>query len=293
MKTIIRSAFLAALFFAFAAPVLAQNEEEEYLASTELASLEVGLETVVFGDKINVRSAPKKDAPTVDQLLIGHAVKILAADTARVEVNGWSAVFHQIEYEKAGAKKTGWAWGGLLSPNVQRSGDVFFVYNVLGSRKIKRKDVDGTAYETSVFDVEFRAVRGEKVVSAQKMEVNMDFGYMTSGKITGPRGVKNCQNVLVYSLFYPACGYSNYDQYFLWDGQKLAAMPLLTSASDAGAFYETEEYIFPDDQDRNMTGELLYRYELGQGMEADGEIDGKTVVRKMVFDGKKWSKPKI
>ena len=45
-----------------------------------------------------------------------------------------------------------------------------------------------------------------------------------------------------------ACGIASYDQYVLFKDKKLVALPQLTNVGDAGAYYHSEEYVFPNDK---------------------------------------------
>lgn len=292
------AALAAAAFFSTAS--FAQEGEPvenplEINWSQELSGPENGWKCLVFGDKINVRAEPKAQAKAIAQLDIGSETKVLETDTAFHEANGWRARWAKIEFEKDGKRQTGWAWSGLLSPALLDDGHgARFVYGVIGAKKTKQKDPKtGETWDEEEQELEIRAVRGGKIVSSARFKARIGQGYYSQAAVFGAMGMKNCQNVLKVSVYYPACGYASYDFFCLWDGQKLLQMPVLTSAADAGAFYESEEYVFPSQTDKNMTEELLYRYELGEGMEVDGAFDGKVFVRKMVFDGKNWSKPKL
>ncbi|MDN3694473.1 hypothetical protein QWZ06_20455 [Chryseobacterium tructae] len=45
-----------------------------------------------------------------------------------------------------------------------------------------------------------------------------------------------------------ACGIATYDQYVLYKDKKLITLPQLMNVGDAGAYYHSEEYVFPNDK---------------------------------------------
>jgi Bacterial SH3 domain len=271
--------------------LFAQEETAEFYG-TPLAQLPENHRTTVFGDKINIRAQPDKNAAVLDQLGMGDPVTVLSADTSSMTQNGWSANWHKISYTKGGATKEGYAWGGVLSPVTLRAGDVSFVYNVVKSASKKEKS-DGFEYETSVQDIEIRALQNGRILAKHTVPLTMDPGYFTNAFAYDNLGLGQCKNILKLEFNYPACGYTAYEVWFLWDGAKFNQMPVLQSFADAGAVAETETYIFPN-VEGGLPDAVLYRYELLQNnTENLEEYDRSEKQRKMIWDGKSFVKPKV
>ena len=137
-----------------------------------------------------------------------------------------------------------------------------------------------------------RALRNGKIISSATFAVNIDFSYETSALLSDNRGLPGYQNILQIQLYYPACGYVQYDLFCLWDGNTLTPLPALTSAADAGAFHESESYTFPNEE-KGIPDAIIYSYELGEGMEDTGEYDYTLHLRPMLRAGNTFKKPEI
>lgn len=271
----------------FLSNCLSAQEPISQTESSGLAVFSANQETLVFGDKINVRSGPKKDASVLTQLLVGEAVKILAQDTATLTLNGWTANWAKIEFNKNG-KQQGYVWGGVLSPTALRLGDVSFVYGVVRSEIENKKE----EYAPRKHDIEIRAVKANRIISTVKTELVMESGYSTQAFLYEDLGLPNFNKALNFNFFYEACGYPSYDVWCLWDGSSLTALPTLTSVADGGVFYDSEEYIFPENKE-GVAETLLYKHEHYEVTDEENELDyDKTErVRKMKWNGKTYEKP--
>lgn len=283
-----RKLFCLLLLFPVLYPAFAQESD----AITNLTYFPDGHQTLVFGDKINVRARPATDAPALDQLLIGEAVTVLATDTTQTTVNGWTAQWSRIAYTKNGQRKEGFVWNGLLSPVSIKKNGATLVYNVARAIVKKEKDPTGFVYETREAVLEIRAVREGKIVSTVSAPMQIESGYETYVTVNDTLNLPPYQTAFDFNVYYPACGYAAYNVWCLWDGKQLTALPLLTSVSDAGVFHESENYIFPS-ADNGAEGRILYEYQHGEGFEGDGEYDYVRRVRTMSWNGKSFQKPKI
>lgn len=259
MKTPFIALFAAWLFAA--PPVFSQEETEFVDNSVVLTALPDNHQTRVFGDKINVRARPEKDAAVLDQLLIGDPVTVLATDEAELTLNGWTAPWSKIAYTKAGQRKEGYVWNGVLSLVSTEKKGTFFVYNIVKTTTKKTKTADGEEYEATFFQVEIRAARGGKIVSSVSASLELNTDYSTEITVRDSLAVPPYQTALNFTFFFAPCGYHESDIWCLWDGEKLTLLPGLDSSGggDGGDFYEeeTESYIFPTDEN-GRDGEILY-----------------------------------
>lgn len=272
-------------------PLLLAAQEEPEAPIVRLAELPERHQTRIFGDRVNVRVKPSKDAAVLDQLLIGDPVTVLATDTSHFTLNGWSATWSKISYNKAGQRKEGYVWNGMVSPLALEKDGVAFVYNITRSKSRKVREQD-YAYEESEQEVEVRAVRDGKIISSVVASLRIDNAYETQSVLYNNLGMKGYRNVLRFYFNFPACGYSSFEWWCLWDGSKLTPLPMLTSFGDAGTVYESESYVFPEIEG-GLPEKLLYRYELNQGMEMEGEYDSEMHLRPMIWNGKNFVKPKV
>lgn len=243
--------------------------------------------TAVFGDKINVRAAPAKDAPVVTQLFAGEAVTVLVSDTARLTQNGRTACWAKISFLKEGNRQEAYAWGGVLSPNVLKVDQTTFTYGMTKVETSKKGEED---YAPSKREVEIRAVRNNRIISSVKVDLIFESGYYTEAYLYGNLGLKTWSNVLKFTFFYEACGYPSYDLWCLWDGNKLILLPSLLTVSDAGVFAHVENYLFPESEN-GIPDTLLIEQKEVQGMIEDGTYDYTQKIRPIKWNGKTFEKP--
>jgi hypothetical protein len=248
--------------------------------------------TLAFGDRINVRTAPTRDAQLVGQLFAGEAVTILAADSNRMTVNGWTAHWHKIAFIRDNRSLEGFVWGGLLSPVGMQSEDICFVYNVVKSQTIRKKDpASGKGYLEFKQEIEIRALRHSEVLSSVRTMLPMEPAYRTSARLFPNLGLKPFRNVLKLEFSYPGGG-AAYHLCCLWDGRQLLLLPVLTSFTGAGRVQEAESYLFPEDPG-GQAGQVVYQYELSQDLDLSGENDYRRMRRLMVWNGKTYLKPRL
>ena len=148
--------------------------------------------------------------------------------------------------------------------------------------------------------LEVRAlVDGAEMVSVQeRVHMAYDGGVINSLDSTGLEAIKGG---LLLSTGGGACGVSMYSWHVLWDGSTLFSLPILSSVGDAGAFYESYEYIYPSQlpefvevKDKIYVRHALYETG-GSDVDQYDEIsyDEKTVVRPLIWNGKKYVLPKL
>jgi hypothetical protein len=249
----------------------------------------IGDTTWVFGDKINVRAAANKDAAVAAQLFIGDEV-IIRDTMAFLTMNGMNQRWYKVAYAKNGAKQEGYVWGGLLAHGAVKMADVSIVYGLAGTKAKKEEEGEFVNYI-----VEFRACSGGKIRSTAQYELGLSDYYGSQYGQMPNLGLTQYRGGIKVGMGFGACGYANYDLYVFWDGNGLVPLPALTSVADAGAFYDVESYIFPYQQPE-YTQEaqvILFKAEQMVTLEDENETDEWTKVRKLIWDGKKYKKPKV
>lgn len=242
----------------------------------------------VFGDKVNVRAAPRKDADIAFKLSIGDEVVVL--DTAKAEtLSGLNANWYRVQYR---GNQTGFIWGGLLAACRFRIGDV----DVLcGLNYGKISDTD----KKDDLNVVFRAAKnGQLLSTAAYDDVSfVDGPYMLSWRIPN-LGLTRFAGGIKTWVGVEACGYPQQDMYVFWDGARLVKMPLVHSVADGGVFYHVESYVFPYMQyEFEREAQKVYlkveHYEAVGDNEDDIEFDEWTKQRLMQWDGREYVKPDI
>jgi hypothetical protein len=70
----------------------------------------------VGADEANLRASPQADASVVTTLPLGAAVRVLAKGPAPVKQGDYVNVWYQVESTEDGTPRTGWLFGGILTP---------------------------------------------------------------------------------------------------------------------------------------------------------------------------------
>lgn len=260
-------------------------------ARTMLDGFRPGDTTWVFGDKINVRTQPAKDAPVAAQLVGGEQVIVL--DTAQfMLMNGLGQRWLKVGFRKNGAAQEGYVWGGLLALGSVQLGDMRVVYGAT-SAKIE-EGLEGLP----AFQIEVRAFPANGQLRAfATYKLDMPGSYISQiGRITSLGLAQFPVGGVKIWFSGEACGYPNYDLYVFWDGAKLVPLPSLQSVADGGMLYHGEEYIFPYLQPGYARQpDAIFLKESHSEVIHEDEIqsDEWAKVRRMLWDGKKFTKPSM
>lgn len=201
---------------------------------------DVQFETLVFGDKVNVREKPGTDAAVIAQLKGGDYVTILAVTEQPQNVGGIDAPWYQIAF---GDHQKGWVWGGTLSTN-----GLWYVGQTrisMGLTAFKK----GTDDQPVIYMFEMRAfnAQGQLLDKAQQKIESYDMVWVTADSVKlGALGMSKYAASMMVSIGFPACGHTTWDWYVLWDGKKFKSLPLCGSNGEAGIGHHLEYYLFPE-----------------------------------------------
>lgn len=227
----------------FSALAYGQSEEDYYLI--EQHTFEKGSTQYLFGDRVVLRSGPTKESNSLDTLSIGSAVKIIEQTDQYSEMGGMQWPWYKV---KAG-KKTGYVLAGLISfPSEATLGGRYLV-------SMRRTEEQAFArYRFLKEDGEF--LEGESQLNTWKFEI----------EVHDNRGVDGLQNMLYLDYFAEACGIDGGGIYIFNDGNSLIEAIRVSRVADGGAFWYTEELIFPTDEE-GLEGIIQYRRESGESMD--------------------------
>lgn len=199
----------------------------------------------IFTDQTRIRKEPDVKSQILDSLSTNQQVLILKKEEAVLKLGERAANWYKVSYRKGDLASEGYIWGGNLCLGYRNKNGYDFLFGL--SKTIDRKnEYDQTEKQniagikimeghTLVNEVYFDAGRGEELRSAT-------FNIESNHKL------QNVDFTLKASTSGDACGIASYDQYVLLKDKKLILLPKLMSISDAGVFYHSEEFIFPNDQ---------------------------------------------
>lgn len=200
----------------------------------------------IFTDWTRVRSEPGVNTQITDSLQTNQQVMILTKENAILKLGERSANWYKISYQKGENIREGYIWGGNLCVGYSNKDGYDFLFGL--SKTIDRKNK------------EFNESEKQNIAGIKVMEGNtlIDEVYFDTGKgeelrsgyfnIESSHKLQNAEFTLKASVSGEACGIAGYDQYALFKDKKLITLPQLMNVGDAGAFYHSEEFIFPNDK---------------------------------------------
>ncbi|MCW1963210.1 SH3 domain-containing protein [Chryseobacterium viscerum] len=238
MKTLWTALFLLMLQFFTA------QESEVY--ADGVFGFEENKTQKIFTDWTRVRLDPGVNTQIIDSLQTNQQVVILKKEETVLKLGERAANWYKISYQKGESTLEGYVWGGNLCIGYRNKNGYDFLFGL--SKTIDRKNKEYNEIEkqniagikvmegnTLIDEVYFDTGRGEELNSAA---FNIESGHK----------LQNVELTLKAMVSGEACGIAGYDQYVLFKDKKLMILPQLTNVGDAGAFYHSEEYVFPNDK---------------------------------------------
>ncbi|KAA2238406.1 SH3 domain-containing protein [Chitinophaga agrisoli] len=240
-------------------------------------------ERYIFADTAFVRASPGIKGAPADTLFAGDNVRITAITAKPLTIRGINGPWLKIDYSKNGEQKNGYIWQGLLSCAPLRRGDTKFIYGI--ERRADSLHLEGTNTDTiRRFMVGLKVVQqGGILARASFITPDDESANSSFGKVMSGMGLSNVQNVVVLSFSGEACGIPTYDYYFAWTNPgHLLPLPGKVNIADAGVFYQSETFTFPNEKNGkpdmilwNMTTE-----EATDKVDKNGENIMKTTEKK-------------
>ncbi|MDR3022475.1 SH3 domain-containing protein [Chryseobacterium sp.] len=200
----------------------------------------------IFTDWTRVRLDPGVNTQVVDSLQTNQQVMILKKEETVLKLGERAANWYKISYKKGENTLEGYIWGGNLCVGYRNKNGYDFLFGL--SKTIDRKNKEYN-------QIEKQNIAGIKVLEGNTLidEVYFDTGKgeelsSVSFSIESSHKLQNVEFTLKAMVSGEACGIASYDQYVLFKDKKLITLPQLMNVGDAGAFYHSEEYIFPNDK---------------------------------------------
>lgn len=238
MKTLWTALFLLMLQF------FAAQENEAY--ADGIFGFEENKAQKIFTDWTRVRLDPGVNGKIADSLQANQQVMILKKEEGVLKLGERAANWYKISYQKGDNTLEGYVWGGNLCVGYRNKNGYDFLFGL--SKTIDRKNKEFN-------EIEKQNIAGIKVMEGNTLinEVYFDTGKgeeLSSGSfnIESSHKLQNVEFTLKAGVSGEACGIAGYDQYVLFKDKKLIALPQLMNVGDAGAFYHSEEFVFPNDK---------------------------------------------
>lgn len=199
----------------------------------------------IFTDWTRIRKDPDVKSQILDSLPTNQQVMILKKEDAVLKLGERGANWYKVSYQKGDLVSEGYVWGANLCVGYRNKNGYDFLFGL--SKTIDRKN--------EYNQIEKQNIAGIKVIEGNTLiqEVYFDAGRgeelrSATFNIESDHKLQNVEFTLKASTSGDACSIASYDQYVLFKDKKLITLPRLASVSDAGVFYHSEEFIFPNDK---------------------------------------------
>ncbi|HEX6429737.1 MAG TPA: SH3 domain-containing protein [Niastella sp.] len=207
------------------------------------------IDRYIFADTALIRSTPDTKQAPVDTLFAGDNITIAEITSKALTIRGLKGPWLKINYTKNGEQKNGYVWQGLVSCMPLRRGDIKFVYAI--ERRADSTFRRGKFKDTlRRYLVRLKVVQQGKIVAkATVITPNDESANFSGGKLMSGMGLTNVQNIIVLTFSGEACAIPTYDYYLAWTkSNQLVRLPNKENVSDAGVFYHSETFTFPNEK---------------------------------------------
>lgn len=267
----------------------AQDNPDAWMRSDgTLTGFEVGQAYYSLVTDANIREKPSVQSNSLAKLPIGTAVTVKSVTTDSLTIRGVKLPWVQVSFQaKTGGQITGYIWGGFLALAAIQTPVDEYTPNT------------GVLYMTGVaaFDekkhqltVQVRAAKDGVELSKAEFNTQGDLSYYPSFEVSF-ESLKNVKAVLSVNYYFPACGYPSGNNLLFWQKNNQLTKVLETSSvSEAGIFYEVEEYILPSQ--RGGIGDHLIVTKDSSAFE-EGSDDYKRTTQTIGITLYKWTGSKL
>lgn len=190
-----------------------------------------------------VRDVPSTSGKLVDSLQLGKKVTVKKLTASIQKIKGINMHWAEIQYRSGNETKKGYLWLGFLALDFKESEGLTFM--MVLDRINVRKEED---YEKQEFVLAAKVLdKSNVLLDSKEIRKNIAESYYYRQELMGNFGLQNIQKLYRISFSGEACGIPTYFFYFGWTGTKLLLMPEKMAVGDAGVYYYSENFIFPNE----------------------------------------------
>lgn len=204
----------------------------------------IGKEGIIGVKNCYVRETPSTSGKLIDSLQLGKKVMVNTLAETTQKIKGISMNWAEIQYASGNGIKKGYLWLGFLAIDFKETESLTFM-TVL-ERINTRKDEDGSSAPEFVLAAKVLD-KSNVLLDSKEVRKNIVESYFYRQDLMGNFGLQNIQNLYRFSFSGEACGIPTYFFYFGWTGKKLLVMPEKMAVGDAGVYYYSENFIFPNE----------------------------------------------
>jgi hypothetical protein len=200
----------------------------------------------IFTNWTRIRLEPNADSNILDSLQTNQQILILKKEDAVLKLGERSSNWYKVSYQKGDQISEGYLWGGNLCVGYRNKNGYDFLFGL--SKTVDRKDKKfNDTYKQNIASV--KVVENNTLVDEVFFDTgsgeSLNFGMFN---IESSHQLQNVELTLKASVSGEACGIAAYSQYLLFRDKKLVTLPQLMNVADAGIFYHSENFVFPNDK---------------------------------------------
>ncbi|MFC4816291.1 SH3 domain-containing protein [Flavobacterium sp. GCM10023249] len=235
-----------------------------------------------------IRSEPSTSGLLLDSLQIGNKVRVIKSTENLLKIKGITTNWAEIQYKTPrGDSKIGYVWKGFIALGFVSGKEGTFLTNITKIRQKKDKD----NYTEQVLSINVFLLDNERRIVAEKtIEKPILESRYFENKAIGSLGMNNLKDIYRISFSGEACGVPSYYFYFGWTGTEFLMLPEKMGVGDAGVFYHSETFVFPNEPGGkpNLIFKNIEEAEVVEGVESTFEVYDITKSKETyTWDGKK------
>lgn len=206
------------------------------------------IEAVIGVKNCYVRQDSTANSQLLDSLQVGHKIKVIKNTNENLNIKGLNLSWVEIEYSKNNQIKTGFLWKGFIAVGNATKGNTTFLTTIdtKYSKKVQRDDYE---YEGDFYRISVKAIDSENhIISEKSFSKELYESHFFQNSAISSWGLKELNAIYRISFSGEACGIPTLHYYFGWNGKEFLELPEKYDMGDAGAFYHTEEFVFPKEK---------------------------------------------
>lgn len=206
------------------------------------------IDAIIGAKKCYVRQDSTSNSQLLDSLQIGNKIKILKNTNENLNIKGLNLSWVEIEYSKNNEIKTGFLWKGFIAVGSATKGNTTFLTTIDAkfNKKVQRDDYE---YDGDFLRISIKAINAEnKILNEKSFTKELSESHFFQNSAISSWGLKDLNSIYRISFSGEACGIPTLHYYFGWNENEFVELPEKYDVGDAGAFYHTEEFIFPKEK---------------------------------------------
>lgn len=246
---------------------------------------EDGIEALIGAKNCYVRQDATSNSQLLDSLQIGNKIKILKNTEEYLNIKGLNLSWIEIEYSKNNQIKTGFLWKGFIAVGSTTKGNTTFLTTIDAkfSKKVQQDDYE---YDGEFLRISIKAVDTKnQIINEKSFPKQLSESHYFQNSVIKSWGLKDLSDVYRISFSGQACGIPTLHYYFGWNGKEFLTLPEKYDVGDAGAFYHTEEFVFP--KEKGGQPDTIIK-NITEAENVDENLDGYTFLVKKSTEYYSW-----